>query len=291
MLGHSLARTCPVSKRPESVSVKVAIADGAGTVYSPTHDVQTKREGNAVVTTWHTDDTNRGTLAENPQFDLYIAPKPGAANVALSMLTYNAALPQTASLAGGARQSGYFLVVASPTIARPDVEVAPRRVVLVMDRSGSMQGKKIEQAKATLRFALGKLRPQDSFNIITFSDVVEPFAKDCVKADAANVARANAFVDGIVADGGTNIHDALKQGLAQFPERASGNTLLFFTDGLPTVGTKNQNEIVRDAVAENAKKARTFVFGVGNDVDVPFLDNVAQIASRRRRLCAPGRRY
>ena len=265
----------PGSTRPESVSVTVTMADGAGNIYSPTHDVQTKRTSDGhVVSTWKTDATNVAMLSENPQFDLYVSPKPGTENIALSMLTYNAALPQTASLAGGLRQSGYFMVVASPTITRP--EAAPRRVVIVMDRSGSMQGKKIEQAKTTLRFALGKLRPQDVFNVITFSDSVEKFAPQPVAATDANRKRADAFIDEIVADGGTNIHDGLMMGIGQFPERAAGNTLLFFTDGLPTVGDTNQAKIVRDAVEKNAKKARTFVFGVGNDVDVPFLDTVAQ---------------
>ncbi|MBC7808481.1 MAG: VWA domain-containing protein, partial [Akkermansiaceae bacterium] len=266
----------PGTARPQSVSVKVTVADGVGTLYSPTHDVQTKREGTQTVATWKTDSTNGATLTENPEFDLYITPKAGAGSVALSMLTYNAALPNTASLAGGARQSGYFLVVASPTLAKPDAQAAPRRVVIVMDRSGSMQGKKIEQAKSTLRFALGKLRPQDSFNVVTFSDSVEKFSPDPVTASKANLERANAFVDGIVADGGTNIHDGLLEGLSQFPERASGNTLLFFTDGMPTVGTTSHNQIVKHAVEKNGNKARTFVFGVGNDVDVPFLDTVAQ---------------
>lgn len=266
----------PGATRPQSVSVKVTVVDDAGTLYSPTHDVQTKREGTQTVATWKADATNAGTLTENPEFDLYITPKAGAGNVALSMLTYNSALPNTASLAGGVRQSGYFLVVASPTLAKPDAQAAPRRVVLVMDRSGSMQGKKIEQAKSTLRFALGKLRPQDSFNVVTFSDSVEKFAPQSVAASAANIARANEFVDGIVADGGTNIHDGLLEGLSQFPERASGNTLLFFTDGMPTVGNTSHNQIVKDAVEKNGNKARTFVFGVGNDVDVPFLDTVAQ---------------
>ncbi len=266
----------PGQTRPQSVSVKVTVADGAGNLYSPTHDVQTRREGGQVVATWSADKNSPGTLTENPEFDLYITPKPGAGNVALSMLTYNAALPNTASLAGGARQSGYFLVVASPTVARPDAETAPRRVVVVMDRSGSMQGKKIEQAKSAIRFALGKLRPQDTFNVITFSDAVEKFAPEPLAATSANRERANAFIDGIVADGGTNIHDALMTGLAQFPEKGSGNTLLFFTDGLPTVGVTNQNGIIRDALAKNAKNTRTFFFGVGYDVDVPFLDSAAQ---------------
>ncbi len=266
----------PGTARPQSVSVKVTVTDGVGTLYSPTHDVQMKREGTQTVATWKTDSTNGATLTENPEFDLYITPKAGAGSVALSMLTYNAALPNTASLAGGARQSGYFLIVASPTLAKPDAQAAPRRVVIVMDRSGSMQGKKIEQAKSTLRFALGKLRPQDSFNVVTFSDAVEKFSPEPVSASKENLERANAFVDGIVADGGTNIHDGLLEGLSQFPERASGNTLLFFTDGMPTVGNTSHSQIVKHATEKNGNKARTFVFGVGNDVDVPFLDTVSQ---------------
>ena len=266
----------PGGATPQSVSVSVSVSGDSGTIYSPTHEVQTKRVGDATVATWTSDAANKAVLSENPEFDLYIAPKRGAERVALSMLTYNAALPATASLGGGARQSGYFLVVASPSVAKPDAALPPRRVVVVMDRSGSMQGKKIEQAKAAIRFALGKLRPQDSFNVITFSDSVEPFSPSPVAATAANLQRADAFVDGIVADGGTNIHDALDEGLAQFTERASGNTLLFFTDGLPTVGVTNQSAIVRDAITKNDKKARVFVFGEGYDVDVPFLDTVAQ---------------
>jgi len=49
-------------------------------------------------------------------------------------------------IGGGVRQSGYFLVVASPALPVNEKNALPRRVVLVMDRSGSMQGKKIEHA-------------------------------------------------------------------------------------------------------------------------------------------------
>ncbi|MBC8103411.1 MAG: VWA domain-containing protein, partial [Cytophagales bacterium] len=184
-----------------------------------------------------------------------------------------------ASLGGGMRSSGYFLVVASPTIVDAARAAAPRRVVLVMDRSGSMQdNNKIDQARGALRFAVAKLRPQDRFNVLTFSDRVEKFSPQLLDASPANIKRAQAFVEDIVADGGTNIGQALKDGIEQFPEKsANGNTLLFFTDGLPTVGQTNRETILREAVLENgAKRARVFVFGVGYDVDVPFLDNVAK---------------
>jgi Ca-activated chloride channel family protein len=273
----------PGGAKPEKVSVRVEVVAGqggaaVGNVYSPTHEVEVKRPAaGRVVATWESGAKDAAALAENPEFDLYVGAPAGAQqNVALSVLTYNASLPQVASIGGGVRQSGYFLVVASPAIVSTEKSALPRRVVLVMDRSGSMAGKKIEQARGALKFALARLRPQDSFNLLTFSDRVEKFSPEPVAASADNVKRANAFVDDIVADGGTNINDALKQGLEQFPEKGSGNTLLFFTDGLPTVGQRDQGAIVKNAVAENAKKARAFVFGVGYDVDVPFLDNVAQ---------------
>ncbi|MDX1932390.1 MAG: VIT domain-containing protein [Capsulimonadales bacterium] len=265
----------PGAARPEKVSVRVAVAgSGIGSVYSPTHEMDFRRSESEVTAVWESAGSD-SRLAENPELNLFVAGKSEEA-VALSVLTYNAALPQVASLTGGVRQSGYFLVVVSPTLSATERNPAPRRVVLVMDRSGSMQGKKIEQAKGALRFAIGKLRPQDRFNILTFSDAVEPFAPEPIHATPDNKKRAEAFVDGITADGGTNINQALLDGLKQFPERASGNTLLFFTDGLPTVGERSQATIVRNAVQENAKKARTFVFGVGYDVDVPFLDQVSQ---------------
>lgn len=262
--------------RPEvSVRVEVTSTNGAiGNVYSPTHDVAVRRDSDRrrVVATWASTSKN----SDNDEFALFVAPQGGASPVALSVLTYNAALPQVASLGGGVEQSGYFLVVASPTLADPGKAALSRRVVYVMDRSGSMAGKKIEQARGALRIALGRLRPQDRFNLLTFSDRVEPFAPAPLAASPDNLKRALTFVDDIVADGGTNIAGALKAGLAQFPEKASNNTLLFFTDGLPTVGDTNRDRIVRDAMVQNDKKTRTFVFGVGYDVDVPFLDRVGQ---------------
>jgi Ca-activated chloride channel family protein len=273
----------PGSARPENVSVRVVVSSdqAVGSIYSPTQDVEVRRtDEKKVVVTWNTSGGEAAGLAENPDFSLYVAPaKNAASSVALSVLSYNASLPQVASLGGGMRSSGYFLVVASPTIVDAAKAALPRRVVFVMDRSGSMQdNNKIEQARGALRFAISKLRPQDRFNVVTFSDRVEKFSPQLIDATPDNLKRAKSFVDDIVADGGTNIGQALKEGIDQFPEASpNGNTLLFFTDGLPTVGTTNKDNIIREAVSENGKKrARTFVFGVGYDVDVPFLDNVAK---------------
>jgi Ca-activated chloride channel family protein len=265
----------PGGVQPAFVSVRI-VASNAGSLYSPTHDVTIKRleDGTGRVSAEWSSTKNEGALAEHPELALYVGARDTNA-VALSLLSYNTALPQVASIGGGLHQSGYFMVIASPNIPKTALkDLPPRRVVLVMDRSGSMQGKKIEQARSALKFAVGKLRPQDSFNILTFSDAVTKFSPEPTRATPDNLKRAAAFVDEIVADGGTNINDALTDGLKQFPEKSSGNRLLFFTDGLPTVGTRDHATILSNAVSAAQKRARCFVFGVGYDVDVPFLDRV-----------------
>jgi Ca-activated chloride channel family protein len=264
----------PGSAAPERVRVRVELPEGAGTVYSPTHMLDgVRRDPDGRVVATFASDTP--AALENPEFTLYIAPKDGE-RIALSALAYRSGTDPVASLGGGGARSGYFLVVATPTLPVSEKTAPPRTVVLVMDRSGSMQGRKLEQARGALKAALSALRPQDRFNILTFSDRVERLAPETIPATRENVRRAEAFADDIGADGGTNIHGALIDGLAQFPEAGRGNTLLFFTDGLPTVGVRDQKQIVADSRAAAKKKARVFVFGVGYDVDVPFLDTVAQ---------------
>ena len=263
----------PGGATPERASIRVSVLDGGG-AYSPTHDVALRKDNDGkTVITWSSE-KNLGALAEHPEFELYLSAK-DTRPVALSLLAYNASLPQVASLGGGVRQSGYFMIVATPNLAPSAISAPPRRVVLVMDRSGSMAGKKIEQARGAMKVALGKLKPIDLFNILTFSDKIEKLAPQLLPASADNIKRAMAFADDMSADGGTNIHQALLDGLAQFDEKRSGNTVLFFTDGLPTVGVSDQKQIVKDAVEASKKKARCFAFGVGYDVDVPFLDTVS----------------
>lgn len=258
---------------PERASVKIRI-EGAGGVYSPTHDLMLRKDDDGSTTaTWSSEKTP-GSLTEHPELEVYLSPK-DERPVALSLLAYNAALPKVASLGGGLRQSGYFMVVATPNLPVSAASAPPRRVVLVMDRSGSMAGKKIEQARGAMKVALGKLRPADKFNLITFSDKVEKLAPEPIPGTPDNLKRAMAFVDDITADGGTNIHQGLLDGIAQFDERRSGNTLLFFTDGLPTVGVRDTGQIVKAVQEASGRKTRCFAFGVGYDVDVPFLDSVS----------------
>ena len=69
----------------------------------------------------------------------------------------------------------------APEIKRSQDKPQPKTVVFVVDRSGSMSGKKIEQAKGALRFVLNNLREGDLFNIVAYDSNVESFRPELQK--------------------------------------------------------------------------------------------------------------
>jgi Ca-activated chloride channel family protein len=170
-------------------------------------------------------------------------------------------------------QDGTFLLLLTPHAEAPRL---PKDMTFVFDTSGSMEGKRIAQAKAALKFCLSKLGPDDRFNILTFSSDVTPYRPAHVPATAAEKERAAGFIDRIDATGSTNISEALERALLHAAEAGRPHLVLFLTDGRPTAGERRPEEIVRKAHAANRGGARLFTFGVGNDLDRSLLDDLAE---------------
>jgi Ca-activated chloride channel family protein len=188
----------------------------------------------------------------------------------LNVLPAGAALPAGLSTYRTPGQDGFFMLWLSPELRQE--AVVDKDVVLVLDVSGSMAGRKILQAKAALRYVLNRLNPGDRFNIVAFSSSVDRFAATLQPVD--QVPLALTFVDGLRAEGGTNINDALVEGLSfSDPERQT--TLIFLTDGLPTSGETSRDRILRNVEDRAGSSTRLFVFGVGDDVDTTLLDSLA----------------
>ncbi len=163
----------------------------------------------------------------------------------------------------------------------PQVEVAAdktsrKNIIFILDTSGSMKGEKIKQAKGALSFCLNSLNEGDRFNIIDFDDEIKSFKTKLVRADHQNISEALSFVDRCEADGGTNINDALHTGLRQIEDRGKASFIIFLTDGLPTVGETDINNILANVKKANRSTTRLFVFGVGYDVNTRLLDRLAQ---------------
>lgn len=172
-------------------------------------------------------------------------------------------------------EDGYFLVLASPEVKRPDERPLSKTVIFVIDRSGSMAGKKIEQARRTLKSVLNNLREDDLFNIVAYDDRVESFKPELQRYHTQSREEAQRFVDNIREGGSTNINDALQTALKMIHDRSRPGYILFLTDGLPTAGEINELRIAANCRHANEKHARVFCFGVGYDVNARLLDRLS----------------
>ncbi len=171
-------------------------------------------------------------------------------------------------------EDGYFVLLASPDLGKQTVEIARKTVILVLDRSGSMNGKKIEQAKEALRFIVSNLRPEDLFNIVVYDSEVEMFRPELQRYNETTRRAALSFVDGIYAGGSTNIDAALASALTLLRDSSGPQYILFLTDGLPTAGEVNELRIAANVRQRNQTGARLMTFGVGYDVNSRLLDRL-----------------
>lgn len=250
--------------RPWAIQVEIESQHPISTVYSPSHAIVRERRsaGHLLVTL-------ADTPAEPGTFRLSYLRDRGD-GVTASLFAY----PDDE--VGG----GYFLLVAGlpAEIARSAPRLR-REVTLVIDRSGSMAGAKMDQVRAAALQVLEGLDDGEAFNIIDYSSTVASFAPAPVVKDRTATLDARAYLAAIRPSGGTNIHGALRKALAQPPRDGMLPIVLFLTDGLPTIGRTSEVEI-RDLVTEqNPQRRRVFTFGVGTDVNVPLLDRMAD-ASR-----------
>jgi Ca-activated chloride channel family protein len=173
-------------------------------------------------------------------------------------------------------QQGFFTLLITPKLSLSE-STLPRDIVLVLDTSGSMRGKKIEQARRALKYCLNNLTPRDRFGLISFATVVNPYDEKLVEATPEQLNRARKWVDDLDATGGTAIQEALDAAIKMRPasdERPF--TVVFFTDGEPTIGETDPEKILRSFAAKNTARTRVFTFGVGDEVNAALLDRLAE---------------
>ncbi len=237
---------------------KMASQRGIQHIYSPTHQVDIVRQDQN-----HAEISFEGLIKDvaNNRIQLYY--QLGSDAVGLSLLSYRES-----------DQSGYFLLIASPQFSPDSEDEQPKDVLFVLDVSGSMAGEKLEQAKQALLYCLHRLNPTDRFNLITFSTEPHLFREALQPVSAMKAAEE--YVQKITAQGGTNIQEALASALHQNLNSARLFTIIFLTDGLPTVGVTNANEILQQVKTSNRNNLRIFTFGLGFDVNTFLIDKIAE---------------
>ncbi|MDF1701379.1 MAG: VIT domain-containing protein, partial [Planctomycetota bacterium] len=253
-----------------AVDVKVASSVDIKTLYSPSHRVEITRDGERAARVSY----ERSNRRQDKDLLLYVGRSPD--RVGFSMQSHKEA-----------GKDGAFMAVFAPRTQVDAKDLMPKDVIYVVDKSGSMAGPKMEQAKKAIQYGVRMLRPGDRFNILGFSTGLYPFRDALVDATGEMKEAAVKHIEGLEAAGGTNIDGALKSALAM----RSGDRLflvVFITDGKPTVEETNGDVIVKNVKAANTANTRVFTFGVGYDLDVRLLDRVAEITGGTRDYVTPG---
>ena len=274
----ALTYRCSLGNAATAAGARVHVALRADApltaIYSPSHPVEIRRDAadpRRATVSWEAQGTNSaGTAAGD--FQLVFAPE--KSDLALRVLTYR-------DPAAGRDEDGYFLLLAAP---RPDSKTAgrpaPKDVTFVVDTSGSMAGAKINQARKALDYCVNALNPEDRFEIVRFSTEAEGLFGGLREANEENRKRALAFIRDLRAAGGTAIAEALRTGLRSRPAGGGAEgrpfVMAFLTDGQPTVGPKNEEDILANLKGAGGQDVRVFPFGIGTDVNTHLLDRLAE---------------
>ena len=167
---------------------------------------------------------------------------------------------------------GYFTLMLIPPRQATAVARQPLELVFVIDASGSMRGRPLQQAKEAVATALDRLGEDDTFQIIRFSENASQFGPVPVPATPRNLGAARGYLSSLQSGGGTEVIQGIKAAL-DFPHDSSRLRFVsFLTDGY--IG--NEAEILA-AIRLRIGASRIFSFGVGSSVNRYLLERMATV--------------
>ena len=242
---------------PVHLTVTLAPGFPLATIDSSSHKLEiiSNQDGSYIIT------SAEGVVPADKDFELTWTPEPDTA-------------PHVSLFKEEVDGEIYLLGMVTPPVIedRIDIPRVPREVIFVIDTSGSMSGTSMPQAKEALQLALRRLQPQDSFNIIRFSDDASALFDSAMPADRKHVLIALSYASSLDSGGGTEMMPALR--LALNDELNSGHLkqIIFITDG--SVG--NEAELFK-VVASNIGKSRLFAVGIGSAPNGYFMRKASEL--------------
>ncbi|ESO88376.1 hypothetical protein LOTGIDRAFT_126255, partial [Lottia gigantea] len=178
--------------------------------------------------------------------------------------------------AGNVIVEGYYFV---HYFTPSGLQTIDKNILFVIDDSGSMSGTKIQQVRESMLTILDNLNSNDYLNILKFSTSVQTWLSMPALASSENIAKAKTFVnDNLKASGGTNINDALLKAIQSLRSNSINDMraqiIFFLTDGQPSTGITNTEQIRKNVIEENKGFAAIYCLGFGFNLNYNFLKNL-----------------
>ncbi|MFL5355274.1 vWA domain-containing protein [Archangium sp.] len=173
--------------------------------------------------------------------------------------------------------SDLFVTVDLTGVEVPGSQRSPVNLAVVIDRSGSMSGYKLQQAKQAARHLVGLLGPEDRLAIVHYGSDVKSLPS--LAATPANRERMLQYIEGIWDDGGTNIGAGLHAGRAHL-ETAKGNyrvnRIILMSDGQATEGITEDAGLTEVVKGIRAEGISVSAIGVGTDFNEDLMQGFAE---------------
>jgi Ca-activated chloride channel family protein len=192
-------------------------------------------------------------------------------------VSFTGTLDRAAVLVGGPAVVRMELAIGAEAEATATAARMPTDLVVILDRSGSMSGDKIENARSAIRELVSRLGPEDRFALVTYSNTASLAIPPGAADDSARAAWLETVAT-ILPDGGTNMSSGLDLGLDMIDQmRASGRVprAILISDGLANQGDATPEGLLRRAGrAAHAEYMLTTV-GVGADFNEYLMSALA----------------
>ena len=184
------------------------------------------------------------------------------------------ALDQPVLMAGPAQNAIIKVSLRTPVVPR-EAERPAINLALVLDRSGSMSGQKLEKAKVAAIEALRRLGPGDLFSLVAYDHNVTTIVPS---QSAANAEAIEGRIRAIGAGGNTALYGAVSQGAAEVRRNLEGeyvHRVILLSDGLANVGPSTPDDLGRLGRALLKEGISVTTIGVGTDFNEDLMTRLA----------------
>ncbi len=179
---------------------------------------------------------------------------------------------QSGVIAHNGEMGGHFMLILQPDADIDVDEITPKEMFFVVDCSGSMSGQPMEVAKETVRQFVRGMNPDDTFQIMRFSETASSMSRTPLNNTESNIQQGVRYINNMSGTGGTMMIEGIRAaiGYPEDPERM--RFVIFLTDGF--IG--NEAEILGELQSTLGENTRLFSVGVGSSPNRYLIEGLAE---------------